>query len=369
MKHKRIYVAATSQHIGKTTSTLGLIHALRQNGMNVGYCKPVGQEFIELQEVGLPVDKDTVLFADFMKFQIEPEIHSPIILGKGATSAYLDNPTAYNYPARLAHAASTLESQHEMVVYEGTGHPGVGAVVDLSNAEVARRLGAGVIMVAKGGIGNTIDRLHLSLSVFKSKNVPVIGVIINKVLPSKMDKIKHYVGGYLDKVGLPALGFIPYDKTLSNPLMLTIKEAVHGEVLMNEMYLDNQVEDIVAGSLVDKKELKRFKNLLLVVSITRLSEAISKIQAIADRAGHQDSPLSGIIVTNTGEVKDDCKAYINEYKIPLIRTPFDTYGAVVKISRIEVKINTRTPWKVKRATNLIKNHVNLDTIFGEAYQK
>ena len=41
-----------------------------------------------------------------------------------------------------------------MVVYEGTGHPGVGSVVDLSNAEVARQLESEVILVLEGGIGN-----------------------------------------------------------------------------------------------------------------------------------------------------------------------------------------------------------------------
>lgn len=363
MNYKRIYVAATSQHIGKTTSTLGLIHAIRERNVNVGYCKPVGQEFIELQEIGLPVDKDTVLFAKFMSFKIDPKLHSPIILGKGATAKYLDNPSAFDYPDRLDFAANTLDSQHEVTVYEGTGHPGVGAVINLSNAAVAKRLNAGVIMVAKGGIGNTIDKLHQSLSVFREENVPVIGVIINKVRPDKMDKIQHYIGNYLDSVGLPLLGLIPYDKTLSNPLMIAIKDAVNGEVLMNEMYLDNQVEHIVAGSLVDKQELKRMDNLLLVVSITRLSEAIEKIHTIAQRAGHEKSPLSGIIVTNIGEVGEDCKKYINEHKIPLIRTSLDTYGSVVKISRIEVKINTRTPWKVKRATDLIRKHVDLSFLF------
>lgn len=364
MNYKRIYVAATSQHIGKTTSTLGLIHALRQKGMNVGYCKPVGQEFIELQERGLPpVDKDAILFEMDMGFKIDPMTHSPIILGHGATSKFLDNPPAYDYRERIFKAAATLDKLHDVVVYEGTGHPGVGSVVNLSNAEVAKMLGAGVVMVAKGGIGNTIDKLHLSLSLFREKDVPILGVIINKVREDKLEKIRHYIGNWLKDNDLPLLGVIPYDKTLSNPLMITVKDAINGEVLMNEAYLDNQVEEIVAGSLVDRQELKRLDNLLLVVSITRLEEAIEKIQNIADRRGQSETPLSGIIVTNVGEVKESSKQYIKQHKIPLIRTPLDTFGSVVKISRIEVKINTRTPWKVKRAKDLIEKNVDLKMLY------
>jgi BioD-like phosphotransacetylase family protein len=55
MSYKSLYVAATSQHVGKTTSTLGLVSAFRNKGINVGYSKPVGQKYV-LQN-GLQVDK------------------------------------------------------------------------------------------------------------------------------------------------------------------------------------------------------------------------------------------------------------------------------------------------------------------------
>lgn len=360
MKFKRIYVAATSQHIGKTTSTLGLVYALRKAGYDVGYCKPVGQEFVDLGN--LKADKDALLFAKFMNFELNESTHSPIILGRGATSDYLDNPNSEELRQKVFHAAQTLDEKHEMVVFEGTGHPGVGSVVDLSNAEVAKMLGAGVIMVVKGGIGNTIDRLELALSMFREKNVPVIGVIVNKVIPDKSDKIKHYIEKYLEKLRIPLLGLIPYDQTLSNPLMLTAAEAVGGTVLMNEEYLDNQVEEIIAGSLVDRRELKHFQNLLLVVSGNRLEEAIMKIKAITKREGYKKSPLSGIIITNETDYPKECNRYIEKHSIPLVHTNLDTFGCALKISRIEVKINTHTPWKVRRACELMEENVNLDMV-------
>ena len=121
MKYKKLYVAATNQHVGKTTSTLGLIHALKANNIDTGYCKPVGQEFVELEQEGFPrVDKDTMLFSKVMKFDIEPKIHSPIIIGKGATAKFLDYPENYDLESLVYNAANELERRHEMVVYEGT---------------------------------------------------------------------------------------------------------------------------------------------------------------------------------------------------------------------------------------------------------
>ncbi|MGB0432563.1 MAG: DRTGG domain-containing protein, partial [Bacteroidia bacterium] len=137
---------------------------------------------------------------------------------------------------------------------------------------------------------------------------------------------------------------------------------IQGDVIMNEEYMDNQVEEIIAGSLVDRNELKHFQNLLLVVSGGRLEEAIRKIKFFSYRAGVEKSPLSGIIVTNELEYPEWINDYINDNKIPVVHTTLDTFGSVVKISRIEVKINLRTPWKVKRACELIEENVNLELI-------
>jgi dethiobiotin synthetase len=358
----KIYIAATSQHIGKTTSTLGLVTALKNRGLNVGYCKPVGQQFVDLGD--LRVDKDALLFSRVMNFELSAENHSPVILGKGATSAYLENSENYNYPQRIIEASKVLEAQYDIVVYEGTGHPGVGSVVDLSNAEVANLLNLGVILVVEGGIGNTIDRINLSLSLFREKDISIIGIIVNKVLPEKLEKVRKYVKMYLDKKDLKLLGVVPYDKSLAYPLLYTVRRVVDGDVLLNGHRMNNQVENIIDSSLVEIEEFTNYEQLLLVISSRRLPKALNKIKAFQEANKLEKSPLSGIILTNHKEFTTECQAYIDENEIPVIHTVLDTYGAVIKISKIEVKINRKTPWKIQRAIELIETHVDLDMILG-----
>lgn len=360
---KKIYVAATSQHIGKTTSTLGLVHALRKRGLSVGYCKPVGQQFVELGD--LRVDKDALLFSRVMDFELDATIHSPVILGRGATSAYLKNPEEFNYPERIVNAAEQMEKLYDIVVYEGTGHPGVGSVVDLSNAEVARLLGSDVILVVEGGIGNTIDRINLSLALFREKNISIIGIIINKVLPEKLEKVRKYVKMYLDKHNLPLLGVIPYDRSLAYPLLHTVRRVVEGEIMENGHKLGNPIANTIDSSLVEFEEFTNYDHLLLIISSRKLLEAITKIRAFEAENGFEKSTLSGIILTNQQFIDLECRTYIEENEIPIIYTHLDTYGAVMKISKIEVKINRKTPWKISRAEELISGHVDLDMILGE----
>ncbi len=363
MSYKHIYIAATGQHVGKTTSTLGIAAYFLNKGYKIGYCKPVGQQFLDLGS--LRVDKDAILFADLIDFELEPDIHSPIILGRGATAAYLDNPDKYDLPGRIRHAANVLGEQNQFVIFEGTGHPGVGSIADVSNAEVAKLIGAGVIMIVPGGIGNTIDKLNLSCALFREAGVPILGVIVNKVRVDKIDKVKHYLQIKLRQMDLPLLGVIPYEQTLANPIMSTINNAVDGQILHNADRLDNWIEDIVAGSLLGLKELKTFRNLLLVVAANKVDSAIHKIESIANWMDAEHSPLSGIVATGTGKLSDESLQYIRKYRIPYILTKLDTYGSVLKISRIEVKINQNTPWKVSRAIELIKQNVQLDSIIEQ----
>jgi len=357
---KHIYVAATSQHVGKTTTTLGLVAGLMKRGMNVGYCKPVGQQFLDINN--LRVDKDALLFSDLIDFELSPELHSPVILGKGATQLYLDNPEKYKLDERIVNASDKLDEQHDIVIFEGTGHPGVGSVAGVSNAHVAKHLNAGVVMVVEGGIGNTIDRLNLSLSLFREENVEIIGVIINKTRPDKIEKVAHYVGLWLKSHNLPLLGLVPYEQSLAYPLMKTVCKATNGKVLHGAEFLANKVEDVIAGSLVEYNELKKSEDLCLIVSSRSLHHAIAKISRMSNTLGLKNSPLSGIVITGQAAIDEYSMDYIKEHDIPVINTFLDTYGAVIKISRIEVKINRATPWKINRAIELIEEHVDLDRI-------
>jgi dethiobiotin synthetase len=358
-KYKNIYVAATSQHVGKTTSTLGLVSAFKNMGINVGYCKPVGQRFVELDN--LKVDKDVILFADLLNFTIISDIHSPVILGAKTTEIFLDNPDDFDFRNSIQKAVLELNNTYDLTVFEGTGHPGVGSVVNLSNADVSKLVDASVIMVVEGGIGSTIDMLTMTIARFEQLNIPILGVIINKTYVEKIDKIKHYLKIKLDQMGIPLLGIIPFDRSMSYPLIVTVTDAIGGYLVANPEKQWNIVQDIVAGSLVEVDDLKS-ENILLVVSALRLDAALSKIQMISNKHKIEHSPLSGIVATGYGDFSDTTMAYIEKHKIPLVRTNLDTYGSVVKISKIEVKINQNTPWKISRAIELIEQNVDMSKI-------
>ncbi len=359
MNKKSIYVAASSQHVGKTTSTLGIVSGLQQAGLKVGYSKPVGQNHLQIN--GAKVDKDAVLFADLLNFEIVPAIHSPVILASGATKTILNDPNKYlkKLDEMVLSAKKEIQENCDIVIYEGTGHVGVGSVANLSNARVAKMLGAEVIMIVEGGIGSTIDMLNMCLSLFREEGVPVLGVIINKVYPEKIEMVKKYVGMWLESQGIKLMGVLPYDKTLGYPLIWTIAKAVSGTFEYFEERGYQKIDKILAGSLIKSEDLKSAEDILLVVSSRVIDDALKKIRDFHSKAKLNKSPIAGIVVTGDGSLSRRSTRYIKDNKIPVMRTDLDTYAVVINFSKLEVKINRKTPWKIAKAIELVKENVEL----------
>ena len=65
-----VYVAATRQHVGKTSTCLGLLQGLTNRCKRIGFLKPVGQQSVVLEN-NLRVDKDVVVAKGNLMFRVE----------------------------------------------------------------------------------------------------------------------------------------------------------------------------------------------------------------------------------------------------------------------------------------------------------
>lgn len=60
-KKAAVYVAATRQHVGKTSTCLGLLQGLTSRIDKIGFLKPVGQQSVLVNDGSLRVDKDVAV--------------------------------------------------------------------------------------------------------------------------------------------------------------------------------------------------------------------------------------------------------------------------------------------------------------------
>ena len=152
MSSKKIFIAATMQNDGKTTVSLGLIFALRENFKKIGFIKPIGQRYLE--EEGAKVDEDSVLIervCEICDVKCGLRDMSPIAVERGFTENYIDNPHKEEITNHILESFDKIARGRDLVIIEGTGHAGVGSVFDHSNATVAKLLDAKVILVSSGG--------------------------------------------------------------------------------------------------------------------------------------------------------------------------------------------------------------------------
>src|SRR5258705_1573219 len=224
----RVFIAATRQNDGKTTTSLGLIAALQQHFPRVGYIKPVGQRFVEIEEQ--KIDEDTVLMDAVYQLDCPLVDMSPIAVEPDFTRKYLQSSNNEALVRKIQKAFDRVAWEKQFVLCEGSGHAGVGSVFDLSNAQVAKTLEAKVIIVTQGGIGRPIDEVCLNQALFEKEGVEVIGVIINKVLGSKIDYITEFARRGFKRKGPELLSVIPHQQILSNPTADLIWDELQAEL-------------------------------------------------------------------------------------------------------------------------------------------
>ena len=156
---------------------------------------------------------------------------SPIAVEPDFTRRYLQSANYDTLVKRIHKAFDRVAWEKEFVLCEGTGHAGVGSVFDLSNATVARLLDAKVVIVTRGGIGLPIDEVTLNCALFEKEGVEVIGVILNKVLPEKMEYITEFAEKGLKRKGLKLLGVVPHQPILSSPTLELIRDELRAQEL------------------------------------------------------------------------------------------------------------------------------------------
>src|ERR1039457_2786916 len=155
---RKIFIAATGQNCGKTTTSISLLHLARKRYDRVGFIKPLGPKPTTLR--GYSVDRDAALIAQTFGLQKDLKYMSPVVVFPDTTKRFIDGeiPLA-ELKERIETACAELEKRCDFLVIEGSGHPGVGSVMKLSNARIASMLNAPVLMVTGGGVGNVVDTI------------------------------------------------------------------------------------------------------------------------------------------------------------------------------------------------------------------
>jgi BioD-like phosphotransacetylase family protein len=367
---RHIYLAATGQNRGKTTVSLGVLDGFGRRGLSTGFIKPVGQRTVI--EDGVPADEDAVLMKSVFGLPDPLQRMSPVHIPRGFTQAYIEGKVVEDLGARIRAAHQAMAEDHEIILIEGTGHAGVGAVIGLSNAVVASMLGAPAVIVSEGGVGRPIDEIVLNAALFAKHGVQVAGAIVNKVDLDAKPGLARTLEQGLARHGIPLLGVLPYRPILSNPTLAMVLEGVQGETLHPGPDLDQVIGGVAIGAMEPEHMLERIGPRSLVIVPGDREDVIAAIvgerqsAAARDRRDPTAGGALGLVLSGGYRPSDAVIDSIRRADVFATLVPEDTYAVASEVHDLLVKTHPADRGKIEEIKALVWEYLFIDRILGAA---
>jgi len=356
----RIFIAATKQNDGKTTSALGLFSVLKKRLGRIGFIKPVGQRFEEVD--GKRIDEDSLLIDRTFGVQTPIEDMSPIAVEPDFTRRYIDNANNEHLVRRLQNSFDRACWEKEFCIIEGSGHAGVGSVFDLSNARVAKLLGSKVLLVTKGGIGKPIDEVALNKALFDKEGVELAGVIINKIHPDKYDFVKDFCQRGLARLGIELLGAMPDEPILANPTLNEICKQVRGRFVNSRSEAHRKVERSIIGAMNSSHVMEEFTPGTLVITPGDREDIILAALSTTALMEPQTKGLTGLVLSGDLLPHPTVLNLIAQSALPVIASPLGTYAVANAIHSATIKTTPGDYEKIHRIQDMVEQYIDVDRL-------
>lgn len=358
MGNRAIFIGATGQNVGKTTLCLGILSGLKKRYQSVGFMKPIGQQHEEVDN-GILVDKDVVLFKKQFDLKSDWKTMSPVLVPSGFTRHFLDGDfSTKEMEEAVTKAYREISRTNDITIVEGTGHVGVGSIIDMSNAKVAALLGTEMIIIASAGLGSAFDELALNVALCNQLGVKIRGVILNRVHPDKRDMILDYMPKALSRWNIPLLGVIPFSRYLNSPSMADFEVLFKTKMIagVDQKYRHFADVRLVAGSVVHFEEDFNPEELIITPASREdiVEEGLSLIG---------DAKKLAFLLTSRHPPTEALIAKLKKHNVPALYAPLCSYDAMKQIVSLITKTRIEDKEKVKEAIELVE--ANLKDVLDE----
>uniref|UniRef100_A0A7C2E2U6 Phosphotransacetylase family protein n=1 Tax=Ammonifex degensii TaxID=42838 RepID=A0A7C2E2U6_9THEO len=342
-----LYIAGTAGS-GKTAIALGMALFLQEQGVRVGYFKPVGSP----PGVIRAEDRDATLMREILNLGLEVREIAPLALGGYYISSYKD-PSRCRQVVKEAYAK--VKAEAEAVLLDGAAHPWAMAAFGLDVLSLAREFGAAVLYVVQPANDRSLDEVAFFARCSKEGGVRFTGVIFNNVPRVLLAKTEGIYREVLASQGIETLGIIPSRTELSAPTVAEFYEALGGDILAGEDKFGNIVEDVLVGAMTIESALAYFRrsaNKAVVTGGDRSEIALAALE----------TDTSVLILT--GGLYPDVKVIARavEKGVPLILVYYDTYTAIERLAEVSRVIRPGDTRAIALARESVAAHCNLEKL-------
>jgi uncharacterized protein len=331
---------------GKTSIIIGITKVLNRK---IGYIKPFGERFLYRKK--RMWDYDAALITNIFGLEENPEDMS-IGFHHAKLLSMLDE-TATGEKLRELQASTGKDK--ELFFVECGKDISYGTSVHLDALSLARQLDAPLIVVASGDEDLIIDDLIFLKKNINLGDVPMRGVILNKVsnvadfCDSQLPRIKSH--------GIEVLGVIPYCEELSSFSVGYLADRLFAKTITCEEKLNRTAKNIFIGSMpvaaAMKKPLFLEENKVVVTGGDRHDMIVAALE----------SKAAALILTNGILPPSNVIEKAAKMGIPLLLVSADTYEVARQIDGLEPLPTKDDTEKIAMVVQMIRTHVDLEPLF------
>jgi hypothetical protein len=171
-----------------------------------------------------------------------------------------------------------------------------------------------------------------------------------------MEDFKDTYLPQIQKIGVPVLGVIPFQKDLTYFSVSYLSERLFAKVVTGEDHLNRTVKNIFIGAMsvnaALQQPLLKKEGILMITGGDRTDMILVAL----------DYQAAGIILTNNVLPPSHIVSKATERKVPLLLVSYDTYETARRIDSMEPLMTRDDKHKIELLGTLIKENVDIKEI-------
>jgi BioD-like phosphotransacetylase family protein len=345
------------RHSGKTAFCLSLALILREQGLKVGYFKPLGwQTFVKERvssgkQLGYFIDADAHLMKEVLKLDKPLEDIVPVLINFNYLTS-MAKETDKELEKRIDEAYRRVSEGVDVLLIEGGHIPQIFYNRKLSTYHLAKKFDTKFLMVGNIRSDLPVDDLLFRKAVLDLLDINCIGTVLNNVPRTSLQRTKGVVKPILEKNSLKVWGIIEENREITTPTVSDIQDILEGEILEAPENMDKiLVEDFLVGSMTCESAIKYFRrsiNKAVIMGGDRDDIALAALETNA----------SVLILTGNLYPNVRVLSKAREKNIPVILVPYDTYTTVSKLEGLTGKLKPGNTERIEKLKKIVEAEVD-----------
>ena len=350
---RTILVAGTKESTGKTAIALALGVLARERDASVGYMKPKGTRL--QSRVGKVLDADPLLAQELLGIEadladLEPVVYSPTFIEEALRGR--EDPEEIEEVVRRRF--EELSADRDLMIVEGAGTLDTGAIVELTDLDVAELVDAEVVLVVPYEVPGDTD---VVLGAAERIGDRLAGVIFNAVPDAGYDALSELVAPFLEGRGISVLGVLPRDRDLAGVTVQELADSL-GATVLTDAPTDAYVERFLVGAMTGERALRHFRRTRDAAVITGGDRA--DVQSVALEA----PGVRCLVLTGGLRPSNAILGTAEKRGVPVLVVDAETLTTIERAENVIRSGRTRDERTVERMRELLSEHADVDSLIA-----